>query len=265
MTNPIAKKRFGQNFLIDLSVVQHIVKTIAPQAEDRIIEIGPGYGALTIAILPLIQKMTVIELDRDLIPLLTKQCETLGTLEIYQADALRFDFGRLYVKQPLRIIGNLPYNISTPLLFHLFEYKSIIQDMHFMLQKEVVDRLTAETGSGTYNRLSVMAQYHCKTEFCFSVSPHAFKPVPKVESAIVRLCPYQDNEHQTKNFPLFESIVRHAFMHRRKTLKNNLSTFANEAQLKNLGIDPQSRAQNLSVKDYIALADGLSATCTIPS
>jgi 16S rRNA (adenine1518-N6/adenine1519-N6)-dimethyltransferase len=254
--NHYPRKRFGQNFLLNEEIIRQIVAAIAPIPTDHIVEIGPGLGALTKVVLPLVGEMDVVELDRDLIPKLEEICKPLGNVIIHQADALNFDFASVVKNhQALRIIGNLPYNISTPLLFHLLEFKQYIGDMHFMLQKEVVERLTAAVGSSEYNRLSVMTQYHCQTEMLLRVPAAAFYPAPKVESAVVRLIPYQTPPHLAKDYQQFSTVVRLAFAHRRKTLRNNLREMFSGVELEACAINPQARAQDLSVADFVRLAN----------
>lgn len=254
--NHYPRKRFGQNFLLNEEIIRQIVAAIAPRPSDHIVEIGPGLGALTKVVLSLVDEMDVIELDRDLIPKLEEICKPLGKVKIYQADALNFDFLSLVKDhKPLRIIGNLPYNISTPLLFHLLEFKQYIHDMHFMLQKEVVDRLTAEVSTSEYNRLSVMTQYHCQTELLLRVPASAFYPAPKVESAVVRLTPYPTPPYVAKDYTQFCTVVRLAFAHRRKTLRNNLRKMFIAADLEACAIDPQTRAQDLTIADFVRLAN----------
>lgn len=254
--NHYPRKRFGQNFLLNEEIIQQIVAAVAPKPGDHMVEIGPGLGALTKIVLPLVNEMDVIELDRDLIPKLEEICQPLGHVITYQADALNFDFLSLVKdQQQLRVIGNLPYNISTPLLFHLLEFKQHIRDMHFMLQKEVVNRLTAEVSTSEYNRLSVMTQYHCQTELLLEVPASAFYPAPKVESAVVRLTPYPTLPYVAKDYTQFSTVVRLAFAHRRKTLRNNLREMFIPAELEACGIDPQTRAQDLTVADFVRLAN----------
>lgn len=251
-----ARKRFGQHFLHDVSVIQHIVALFAPQATDHIVEIGPGLGALTTRILPYVKKLDVVELDRDLIPRLTQNCEKLGELVVHQADALRFDFTQLTSDGvPLRLIGNLPYNISTPLIFHLLTQAHSIKDMYFMLQKEVVERMAAQPATHAYGRLSIMVQYHCKVDELFVIGPGAFSPPPKVDSAIVRLQPYQQLPHIAQDEKLFADIVRDAFNQRRKVLRNGLKKYATEALWQDLAIDPLLRPEQLSVSDYVRIAN----------
>lgn len=244
------RKRFGQHFLQDDTIIDQIVSAVCPKEGDRCVEIGPGLGAMTKHILPMVKKMDAIELDRDLIPKLKLACKNLGELNIYQADALTFDFSSLGSNQ-LRIIGNLPYNISTPLLFHLIDQIDYIQDMHFMLQKEVVDRISATVGTKNYGRLSIMIQYHCTTEKLFEVSPAAFHPKPKVDSAIIRLIPKK--EKRACDVEKLSQLVKQSFSQRRKTLKNNLKNIISSDQLKSLGIDPNLRPEQITIEQYLSL------------
>ncbi len=245
------RKRFGQNFLHDQNIINKIVAAINPKPSQAIVEIGPGKGALTLPLLAHTGVLNVIELDRDLIPLLKMACLDSGSLTIHQCDALRYDFSAL-ATQPhsLRIVGNLPYNISTPLLFHLLASAHLIKDMHFMLQKEVVERLTAQPNTNDYGRLSVMIQYHCTTDCLFLVKPGSFDPPPQVDSAIVRLIPHKTLPYPVNNFSLLQKIVAQAFSQRRKTLRNSLKTLISAEALTSLAIDPQLRPENLSVQDY---------------
>lgn len=251
----MAKKRFGQNFLHDANIIHKIVSVINPKPGQHIVEIGPGKGALTKHILPLAKKLDVIEIDRDLILPLEKECQSLGELHIHQADALDFDFS-IFSKgsEKIRIIGNLPYNISTPLLFHLITFNTIIDDMHFMLQKEVVNRICAKPGNKIYGRLSVMIQYHCETERLFDVPPSCFYPIPKVDSAIIRLKPNETLPLDQIQYKQFSAIVKKAFGHRRKTLANSLKDIISSEQWNKLGIDRTLRPEQLSVTDFIQLA-----------
>lgn len=251
-----ARKRFGQHFLHDQNIIEKIVGAIAPKPDDHIVEIGPGLGALTTKILPLTKKLDVIEIDRDIIPKLIAQCTGLGELIVHETDALKFDFAKLN-KDKLRLVGNLPYNISTPLLFHILNNTTLIQDMYFMLQKEVVERMAAQPGEEAYGRLSVMLQYHCQAQLLFLVPPHAFNPPPKVDSAIVKLTPYASLPFVARNYGLFAEIVRTAFTQRRKTLRNCLRTLIDEKQLIALEIDPNLRPEKLSVEDFVKIANGL--------
>ncbi len=256
----IPRKRFGQHFLHDPNVIRHIVDVIAPAKNQHIVEIGPGLGALTKHVLPIVQCLEAIELDRDVIPELQTACKDLGKLTIHQADALRFDFAQLTKKKAdLRLIGNLPYNISTPLIFHLIKYAALIKDMHFMLQKEVVERMAAEPGDDAYGRLSIMVQYYCQVHYLFTVKPGAFKPPPKVDSAIVALLPYGELPYKAHDEILFADIVREAFNHRRKVLRNSLRPFIDNDLWPKLSVSPEQRAEELSVQDYVNITNTLRA------
>jgi 16S rRNA (adenine1518-N6/adenine1519-N6)-dimethyltransferase len=256
MSEHRARKRFGQHFLQDSSVVTRIVTAVNPQPNDHIVEIGPGLGVLTVALLACVPEMDAVELDRDIIPKLAERCGTIGKLIIHEADALEFDFVALTSdKRPLRIVGNLPYNISTPLMFHLLESSQYIQDMHFMLQKEVVDRMAASPGSKDYGRLSVMMQYHCQVDSLFDVPPEAFEPPPKVNSAVVRLLPYSEPPIKVNDVSLFEKLVTQAFSQRRKTLRNTLRSMISAEQMESLGVDPVRRAETLSLDEFALLAN----------
>ena len=251
----VARRRFGQNFLVSPGVVRKIVEAISPRPEDRMVEIGPGLGALTEPLLETLNHLHVVEIDRDLIARL-RQRFAPERLAIHEGDALEFDFSTL--GPGLRVVGNLPYNISTPLLFHLAAYADGVADMHFMLQKEVVDRIVAEPGGAEYGRLSVMLQYRFYTDRLFLVPPGAFNPAPKVDSAIVRLIPRPAAELGVSDEALLARLVTAAFGQRRKMLRNTLRDFASEAQLAALGIAPTARAEELSVADYVALVKGLA-------
>jgi len=253
-----ARKRFGQNFLHDPLVIQRIVQAINPRPGQRLVEIGPGQGAVTLPLLRACGQLEVVELDRDLIQPLAEKSATTGELIIHQQDALRFDFRSLATEEKLRTVGNLPYNISTPLLFHLIEQSDAIQDMHFMLQKEVVDRMAAAPGSGDYGRLSVMVQYHCRVEPLFQVGPGAFKPAPKVNSAFVRLIPWPEPPFPVENTEDLTVLVRQAFSQRRKTLRNALKTLLSEQEIKATGTDPSARPETISLEQYVALANQLA-------
>lgn len=250
------RKRFGQHFLHEHFVIDKIVSAIAPKKTDHMIEIGPGLGALTEQLLPHLKSLTVIELDKDLIPILEEKCTELGRLIIYQGDVLKTDFHNLSKsKQIWRLVGNLPYNISTPLLFHCLQQAHLIQDMHFMLQKEVVDRIAAQPGQASYGRLSVMVQYYCQVEKLFNVKPGAFQPPPKVDSAVVRLIPYKTLPYKVNDPLIFAEIVKKAFCHRRKMLHNNLSQWLEEPDFKQIKIDSTLRPEQLSINDYVILAN----------
>jgi 16S rRNA (adenine1518-N6/adenine1519-N6)-dimethyltransferase len=257
-----ARKRFGQNFLHDQGIIRHIVACIRPKPEQKIVEIGPGLGAITEHLLASAGHLDVVELDRDLLPHLRISFASYGdNLRIHEADALKFDFSSLSADQQLlRIVGNLPYNISTPLIFHLLSYTDLVCDMHFMLQKEVVLRLAAEAGSNNYGRLSIMAQYFCRVDNLFEVPPEAFDPRPKVDSAIVRMAPYTKLPHTAQDFKHFEQLVKSGFAQRRKTLRNNLKGIADDEQLQSLGIDPSIRPERLTVGEFVALSNLLTQT-----
>ena len=239
-----ARKRFGQNFLVDDQIVNRIISTISPKKSDDIVEIGPGKGALTFPLLEHLDHLSVIEIDRDLISLL--KLKKQDKLTIYEADALKFDYG--LISNNLRIVGNLPYNISSPLLFRLLSSKNQIIDMTFMLQKEVVDRIVASHGSKTYGRISVMMQAFFKVESMFTVPKESFDPQPKIESAILYL--KTRTKPLTENIKLLEKIVKISFSQRRKTLKNCLKSILSQEQTK---IDLSQRAEMLSVENFIAL------------
>ena len=251
-----ARKRFGQNFLHDGYTIDRIVHAINPQADQCLVEIGPGMGAITEPVLEACGKLNVVELDRDLIPILRTKFFNYPELTIHEGDALKFDFSQLLEPgQQLRIIGNLPYNISTPLIFHLLSYHSQVQDMHFMLQKEVVERLAAVPGTSDYGRLSIMAQYYCKVEPLFIVGPESFDPPPKVDSAIVRLSPYDELPYPAKSISALQRVVREAFNMRRKTLRNTLKNLMDATRLEALGIDTSLRPEKLTLQEYVRIAD----------
>ncbi|MGP9684427.1 16S rRNA (adenine(1518)-N(6)/adenine(1519)-N(6))-dimethyltransferase RsmA [Halomonas sp. AOP25-F1-15] len=255
-----ARKRFGQNFLRDLGIISRIVRAVGPRSTDRLVEIGPGQGALTEPLLEAAGHLEVIELDRDLIPGLRVQFFNYPDFVIHEGDALKFDFAALKGDGPaLRVVGNLPYNISTPLIVHLLAAGDAIADMHFMLQKEVVERLAAEPGGTDWGRLSVMAQYYCHVEQLFIVPPEAFVPQPKVDSAIVRLTPHEALPHTADDPALLFELVKLAFGQRRKTLRNNFKGRVSPATLEDLGIDPVRRPQTLTVAEYAAIANRVAA------
>ncbi|AMO74176.1 MULTISPECIES: 16S rRNA (adenine(1518)-N(6)/adenine(1519)-N(6))-dimethyltransferase RsmA [Pseudomonas] len=254
-----ARKRFGQNFLHDAGVIHRILRAIAPKEGQHLLEIGPGQGALTEGLVDSGAQLDVIELDLDLIPQLKWRFGLKPNFRLHQGDALKFDFATLpQAGEKLRVVGNLPYNISTPLIFHLLEHAGIIQDMHFMLQKEVVERLAAEPGGGDWGRLSIMVQYFCKVDYLFTVGPGAFNPPPKVESAIVRLAPYAEPPHPAKDHRLLERIVREAFNQRRKTLRNTLRSLMSIEDIEAAGVDPSLRPEQLDVADFVRLANRLA-------
>jgi 16S rRNA (adenine1518-N6/adenine1519-N6)-dimethyltransferase len=253
------RKRFGQNFLHDQSVIDAIVNAIAPHTGQNIVEIGPGQGAMTLPVLSRCGAMRAIELDRDLIPHLRKAAAPVGELELISADVLQVNFSALAAVEHarstdhrLRVIGNLPYNISSPLLFHLMDHLSAISDMHFMLQKEVVLRMAAAPDSPDYGRLSVMLQARCQITHLFDVQPESFFPAPKVTSAIVRLVPHS-NQLSAATLQALESLVKMAFSARRKTLSNTLKGRLSADQIRAAGIDPGARAETLSLAEFLAL------------
>lgn len=255
-----ARKRFGQNFLHDNQIIQSIVAAINPQANDFLIEIGPGLGALTEPVAEQIEHLTVIELDRDLAERLRHHPFLHQKLTVIEQDVMRFDFQQLarQADKPLRIFGNLPYNISTPLMFHLFQYHDVIQDMHFMLQKEVVNRLCAGPNSKAYGRLTIMAQYFCQVIPVLEVPPSAFKPAPKVDSAVVRLVPHKVLPYPVKDLYWLNRVCTQAFNQRRKTLRNSLMDLFTAEQLVKLEIKLTDRAENLTIADYARLANWLA-------
>ncbi|PNK61671.1 16S rRNA (adenine(1518)-N(6)/adenine(1519)-N(6))-dimethyltransferase RsmA [Psychrobacter sp. FDAARGOS_221] len=265
------RKRFGQNFLHDASVISQIVDSIGLNKDDNLVEIGPGMGALTEPLLEQVDAMTVIELDRDLASSLRIRigANSHPNFNIINTNAMHFDYSSLY-QQPdaeqstagkkLRIVGNLPYNISTPLLFTLLDYADIIEDMHFMLQKEVVERITAEVGSKIYGRLSVIMQYFCETEYLLTVPRGAFNPPPKVTSAVFRLRPHQQKPVVAEDEKLFALVVRETFNHRRKTLRaifkqSSLMPTLTDADFESIGISSSARPETLDVKDFVALSN----------
>ncbi|MBS1208648.1 MAG: ksgA [Proteobacteria bacterium] len=251
----IARKRFGQNFLSDPNIIRKIIEAIAPKPGEHIVEIGPGLGALTVPLLAACGHLQVVEIDRDLIARL-KETYRPEQLTINEGDALKFDFASL--PAPLRVVGNLPYNISTPLLFHLAAYADRVRDMTFMLQKEVVQRMVAEPDSEEYGRLSVMLQYRFNMARLFDVPPGAFKPAPKVTSAIVYMQPKPASECACRDEALLGKLVTAAFGQRRKTLRNTLREWLSDADFVTLGINPQARGETLSLQDYVQIADYLA-------
>ena len=261
MDKHIPRKRFAQHFLHDERTIGRILIALAPRPEQTIVEIGPGLGALTVPLLERVGHLDVVELDRDVIPHLQEQCAGRGELRIHAADALTYDFCSLAKPAAkIRVVGNLPYNISTPLLFALIAQRRCIHDMLFMLQKEVAQRLCAAAGSDHYGRLSVMAQYYCAPELLFLVKPGAFTPPPKVDSAIVRLVPHDVLPHPANDERRFSQLVKQAFSQRRKTLRNGLRGLLTETNFLAVGIDAGLRAETLTVAEFVALSNSLALT-----
>ena len=253
----VAKKRFGQNFLTDQAVIASLVAAINPCKNQSIIEIGPGLGALTKPLLKKIDHLHVVEIDRDIVSWMqteyAKPNYASNGITIHNIDALKFDFSQL--GHQLRVTGNLPYNISTPILFHLLDNLACITDMHFMLQKEVVERMVASPSTPAYGRLSVMLQYYLNMEYLITVPPEAFEPAPKVESAFVRCTPHAALPFIAKDTVLFAKIVMAAFGQRRKTIRNTLKDFLKDEDFEQLKINPQLRAENLSVSNFVGISN----------
>ena len=248
------RKRFGQHFLSDESILQEMQRAIAPQPDDHLIEIGPGLGVLTRQLVHHVARYDAIEIDRDLIPVLKEAFGHHANFTLHSQDVLTVDWFQFADNQKPRIVGNLPYNISTPLIFALFDAIDVVEDMHFLLQKEVGLRLAAGVGSSNYGRLSVMAQYFCEVELLFEVDPDAFTPPPKVDSIFIRMLPRPVSERQAENLKVLAMVVATAFNQRRKTLRNSLRNLIDVEQLIELSIDPKKRAQDLSVAEFIQIA-----------
>lgn len=252
-----ARKRFGQHFLHDRQVIDRILGAVNPLPGQRLIEIGPGQGALTYPLLRRCGRLSAIEIDRDLVPVLIDRAVGIGELEIVNADILDFDLSTLAGEGDCRLVGNLPYNISTPLMFHLLESARLIRDMHFMVQKEVALRTVAGPGEDGYGRLSVMLQYRCRCSFLFDVPPSCFRPPPKVDSAVIRLEPWPRPEHDIGDYAVFSSLVQSAFGQRRKTVSNSLKSILDRDAISACGIDPGLRAENLAISDFARLSRSL--------
>jgi len=255
MKGHVARKRFGQNFLVDHGIIAAIISAIDPKRDETVVEIGPGLGAITEPLMARVDHLHVVEIDRDLIARLKKQ-HTPERMTIHEGDALAFDFAS--IGKDLRMVGNLPYNISTPLLFHLAEYVDIVRDMHFMLQKEVVERMVAEPGDADFGRMSVMLQYRFYLEWLIDVPPESFNPAPKVDSAVVRLIPKPVSELNAKSQEKLAQVVLTAFSQRRKMLRNTMKSLLSEAAFAELGINPTLRAEDVPVEDYVRIANYLS-------
>jgi len=264
------KKALGQHFLVDEHVIERIILAVQPKKDQYFIEIGPGQGALTTHLLPYVRQIDAIEYDQEVIPYLSSYCKNLGNLIIHQSDVLQFDFNTLQLPTSsraqrglsgfendivYRVVGNLPYNISTPLFFHLLKYASHIEDMCFMIQKEVADRITAIPGNKDYGRLTVMLQYYCATEFLFTVPPDAFAPPPKVNSAVIRLIPFKRPPVLANNEQLFAELVKKTFNFRRKVLRHVVKNYITTEHLEKSPIDLSLRPENLSVEDFVRLSN----------
>jgi len=250
----IAKKKFGQNFLKDAAIIHGIIQSINPLPIDLLIEIGPGLGALTRPLLEKTNRLLAIELDRDIVGWIENEYSKKN-ITVFNEDVLNFNFNQF--DQKIRIVGNLPYNISTPILFKCIDNILIIKDLHFMLQKEVVDRMIAIPSSPEYGRLSVMLQYYFAMEHLLDVPKESFEPEPKVESSFVRLIPYEQYPFIANNIEQFARIVKEAFSQRRKTIRNTLKSFITENDFEKIGINPQLRAENLSVSDFVKISNYL--------
>ena len=250
-----ARKRFGQHFLHDKNIIDKILRFVDPQPNDKLLEIGPGQGALTLPLLTYCKQLTTVELDRDLIPELRRSAAQVGELKVINADILKVELDNLPGSGRLRIVGNLPYNISTPLMFHLLNSISQIQDMHFMVQKEVGKRIVAKVGTRNYGRLSVMIQYLCHCQYLFDVAPNCFTPPPKVDSAVIRLTPHSSPFVGVNDFTTFSEIVKTAFSQRRKTISNSLKSRLAPESFDYCQIDRRLRAENLTLQDFAKLAN----------
>lgn len=248
------KKHYGQHFLRESHYIDAIIRALAPRDGDRLVEIGPGEGALTLPLLRAAGRLTAIELDTDLVPTLQRKAAALGELDIIQRDVLDTDLTTLAAGTPLRVVGNLPYYISSPILFHCLAHADAIADMHFMLQKEVVQRMAAAPGGKTYGRLSVMLQLACRVDALFDVPPSAFAPPPKVDSAVVRLIPLPAEQRPQVDPGSLETVVKAAFAQRRKTLSNALRQLLDAEALRTAGVDPRARAETLEPADFVRLA-----------
>lgn len=254
-----ARKRFGQNFLHDHGVINRILRAIAPREGQHLVEIGPGQGALTEGLSSSGARLDVVELDHDLHARLLAYFGGNPLFTLHKGDALKFDFRSLVQPgEKLRVVGNLPYNISTPLMFHLLSQADCVQDMHFMLQKEVVQRLAAGAGMNHYGRLGIMVQYWCTVEHLFDVGPGAFNPPPKVDSAIVRLTPHAQLPHPADDVEMLEIVVREAFNQRRKTLRNTLKPLLDAEAIAEAGLDPTVRPEQVDLAGFVRLANLLA-------
>lgn len=262
MHTHIPRKRFGQNFLIDNTIIANIISFINPQPGQHFVEIGPGQGAITQALVASKANIDAVELDRDLAEYLTGLYANCKNFNLHSADILKFPLRSIYEENPsqkLRVVGNLPYNISTPLLFKLFTDINIISDMYFMLQREVAERLTAVPGNKEYGRMSVMAQYYCSMQIVLDVPPTSFNPAPKVDSSIVEFIPHDKPSIQVQDPRLLQTVTTHAFNQRRKTISNALKNLLNSTELQQLNIDPMLRAENLTLAQYAQITNFIAA------
>jgi 16S rRNA (adenine1518-N6/adenine1519-N6)-dimethyltransferase len=258
MMRPPARKSLGQNFLHDPAVIARIIATIAPQPDDVFVEIGGGHGALTFPLAEQVAKLHVIELDRELAARLGDRCKSYPAMTVHHANALKFDLAPLATSGPLRIAGNLPYNISTPLLFRLLEQRDVIADMHLMLQKEVVQRMCAAPGGKEYGRLTVMLGAAASAKRCFDIGPGAFTPAPRVWSSIVRILPHATPPFELRDRKRFADVVARLFSMRRKTLARSLKGLLDESAITALGLDPRARPETLQPADFARLADAIA-------
>ena len=262
MTMHRARKRFGQHFLHDRGIIEKIIAAIGPQRDQHLLEIGPGLGAITLPLLDRVGEFDAVEIDRDAIRHLSEAAVGRGTLRIHEADVLDFDFAAFAGNRKLRLVGNLPYNISTPLLFHLIEQREVFIDMHFMLQKEVVDRMAARENDDAYGRLSVMLAPWLRVEPLFDIGPGAFKPPPRVDSTFVRLTPHSSPPFELADVRKFSTVVAAAFSQRRKTLRNALKPHLSEQQIQAANVDPGARAETIAPAGFAALARQLDLAST---
>lgn len=253
-----ARKRFGQHFLENEAILQAMVDSIRPKASDHLVEIGPGLGALTQLLVHEVGRLDAIEIDRDLVKILKERFDQFANFHLHSQDVLHFPWADLPHEGGLRVVGNLPYNISTPLMFSLFHHLDLITDMYFLLQREVAERIASKPSSKRYGRLSVMSQYYCDADVLFPVAAEDFNPKPKVESAFIRLTPKPLSALSVVDQELMQKVVTEAFCHRRKTLSNSLQALISISELESLGINPKLRAENLSVEDYISISNHLA-------
>ena len=257
------RKRFGQNFLHDKHVISKIIGAVSPTKNDHILEIGPGFGAITKQLAQSGAKLDCIELDADLAASLKTEYREYKSVNILQADALKFDLNSIATKKnSLRVVGNLPYNISTPLIFHLLKSSYLIRDMTFMLQLEVIQRMVSKVGTKSYGRLGLMVQYYCEVEHLFNIASDAFVPRPKVVSALARLKPHKSPAVTAKDPECLKTVIQTAFNQRRKTIRNSLSTLVSESLLEEIPVNNKLRPENLTLQDYVRISDAISVKNT---